>query len=100
MVESDLGHVAAVATEVEAGSILHHCWVAEDLDLSVVVARCDQLESVVKRAVGPVAVIDVRAILLWLPDTLHGPAEDAALSCPLLIPRVGGSTGVLDSPWN
>ena len=92
--------MATVSEQVLAGGIFDHRWIAEHLNLTIVVASGNKLQTVVQRTMGSICVVDVGAILLRLPDALYGPPENATLSCPFLVPRVSSTTGILRAIWD
>lgn len=71
--------------------------VAVKLDLAIIVSRGDDLLSAFERAIRPVGMVDVRAILTGLPATRHGPGENAALRVPQLVSVVRGAARDLEA---
>lgn len=93
--ESHLGHMTTVADEWRELRAFNHRWVAIELDLAIIVSRSDDLLTICKRSLRSVGMVDVRSVLTWLPDTLHGPAEHAGVRVPNLVTIVGSSACVL-----
>lgn len=80
--------MAAVTDQRSELGVLHHRWVAIKLDLTIVVGCSHKLLTAGEWSVRPVGMVDIRAILTWLPAALHCPAEDAGLSAPKLISEI------------
>lgn len=95
--EAHLRHVTAMSKQRCEGRALQAGWVAVQLDLAVIVRCSDDFFARGQGTVRPIRVVDVRAVLAWLPDALHGPTEHVALGVPKLITEVGSTTCVLSS---
>ena len=74
--------MTAVADKWRELGAFNHRWVPIELNLTIVVGGGNDLLAVGERAICPISVIDVRAVLAWLPHTLHGPAEHIRLRVP------------------
>ena len=94
--EANLRNVATVTQEwLKACASVNHLRVSVQLDLAIVVCCGDDFLPAGQWTISPVRMIDVGAVLAWLPAALHGPPKNGALGVPGLILEVGSSARIL-----